>query len=452
MATAKDVSSVSFQKSQATRDPIPKFKANQVAPLTSFLPLYVVIFVGFVGYSLMITVFTPMLMGNHNLLLPAGVPISKRIVLLSFLLCLYPLGQFVWSPVLGSLSDRFGRKPVLLVSLTATTVCYFLIAVALTVRSFALLAVASLLAGTAEANIVAAQSAIADVVTPEERNRFFGYIYMSASSAYIIGPLVGGKLADPKLVSWFNDATPFWIVLILLVMTTTATAVFFRETNLPATRHTVSLTQAFTNLKGVIVDRRLRRIYWLNFVLYFAIFGFFRCYPMYLVGHFHLGVSRVSELIAWVGVPIVIANLWLTGFLAVRFDTQKVTVWSASLTGIFMIAVVVLRPMSTLWVTLFLTAGALALCLPACATLLSTAATEAEQGRVMGNNQALQVGAEALSGFIGGLAAALMVELPLILLGLLAIAAAMFLKFGAANYTAGRGELGDQGRKAAGSA
>jgi hypothetical protein len=53
-------------------------------------------------------------------------------------------------------------------------VCYVLIAVALTVRSFALLAVASLLAGTAEANIVAAQSAIADVVKPEERNRFFG--------------------------------------------------------------------------------------------------------------------------------------------------------------------------------------------------------------------------------------------------------------------------------------
>jgi DHA1 family tetracycline resistance protein-like MFS transporter len=95
-----------------------------------------------------------------------------------------------------------------------------------------------------------------------------------------------------------------------------------------------------------------------------------------------------------------------------------------------MIAVVVFRPAGALWVTLFLTSGALALCLPACATLLSRAATEAEQGRVMGNNQALQVGAEALSGFLGGLAAALMVELPLILLGLLAIAAAMFLKFG----------------------
>jgi MFS family permease len=410
-------------------------RANLVA---SFLPLYVVIFVGFVGYSLMITVFTPSLMGNHNLLLPATMPISRRIVMLSFLLCLYPLGQFAGSPVLGSLSDRFGRKPILLISLAVTTVCYALIALALTARSFSLLAVACLLAGTAEGNIVAAQSAIADVVRPEDRNRFFGYIYMSVSSAYIIGPLVGGKLADPHLVPWFNDATPFWAVLLLLVITTAATAVLFRETNPPAARSAVSFTQAFTNLKGVIVDGRLRGIYWLNFIFYFAIFGFFRCYPMYLVGHFHLGVSRVSELIAWVGVPIVIANLWLTGFLAARFDTETLTIWSASLTGIFMIAVVILRPAGALWLTLFLTSGALALCLPSCATLLSRAAAEAEQGRALGNNQALQVGAEALSGFLGGLAAAVMVELPLILLGVLAITAAMFLEYGTRRHKAGR--------------
>lgn len=419
-----------MKQPRTDRDPAPGHKGNPASLLASFLTLYVVIFVGFVGYSLMITVLTPALMSNHNLLLAPGTPLSRRIVLLSFLLCLYPLGQFVGSPVLGSLSDRFGRKPVLLVSLTITTVCYALIALALTARSFALLAAASLVAGTAEANIVAAQSAIADVVRPEERNRFFGYIYMSVSAAYIIGPLVGGKLADPELVRWFNDATPFGAVLLLLVITTAATAVLLRETHPPAARSAVSFTRAFTNLKGVIVDGRLRRMYWLNFFFYFAISGFFRCYPMYLVGHFHLGVSRVSELIAWVGVPIVIANLWLTGFLAARLETTTLAIWSATLTGIFMIAVVVFRPSEALWLTLFLTSGALALCLPACATLLSRAATEAEQGRVMGNNQALQVGAEALSGFLGGLAAALMVKLPLILLGLLAITAAMFLKGG----------------------
>src|ERR1700722_1956360 len=396
--------------------------------LKRLFPLYAVVFAGFVGYSLMITVFTPMIMSNHDLLLRAEEPMSRRVILLGVLLCLYPLGQFVGSPVLGALSDRFGRKPVLMISLCFTTGCYALIGIALGLRSFALLGLASLLAGLAEANVVAAQSAIADVITPENRNRFFGYIYLSASSAYIVGPLVGGKLADPGLVSWFSDATPFWAAMIMLAITTAATAFLFRETNQPGQRHAVSFSQAFTNLRGVVSNRSLRRLYWLNFAFYLAIFGFFRCYPMYLVDRFHLGVSQVSEFVAWVGVPIVIANAWLTGFLAARFKTRTLTVWSAFLTGAFMIVVVAIHPRQSLWVTLFLTSAALAICLPACATLLSKATSEAEQGRVMGNNQALQVGAEALSGLVGGLAAALFVELPLILLGLLAMTAALLLK------------------------
>ncbi len=400
---------------------------NSPHPLAALLPLYIVIFAGFVGYSLMITVFTPMLLRSDSPMITASDPMSKRTILLGFLLCLYPLGQFLGSPVLGSLSDRFGRKPVLLISLAITTLCYSVIAWSLTIASFALLAGASIIAGLAEANIVTAQSAIADVSPPGQRNRFFGYIYMSVSLAYIVGPLVGGKLADPQLAPWFSYATPFWCVFALLVVTAVATAVFFRETNPPNTRQSVSYTQAFTNLVGVVANRRLRPLYWLNFLFYLAIFGFFRCYPMYLVDEYHLGVSRISEFVAWVGVPIVLANLWLTGFLSARFATRTLTVWSGLLTGVMMIVVVVPRPLKALWVTLFLASAALALCLPSCATLLSAAAGNADQGRVMGNNQALQVGAEALSGVIGGLLAAIFVKLSLIVLGAVAVLAAVLL-------------------------
>ena len=151
---------------------------------------------------------------------------------------------------------------------------------------------------------------------------------------------------------------------------------------------------------------------------------------MYLVDQFHLGVSRVSEFIAWVGVPIVLANLWLTSFLSARFAIKTIAVWSGFLTGIFMLMVVLPRQLNALWVTLFLTSAALALSLPSCATLLSTAANHDDQGRVMGNNQALQVGAEALSGIIGGLLAAITMKLSLIVLGAIAILAALLLKWG----------------------
>ncbi|HUA33385.1 MAG TPA: MFS transporter [Candidatus Binataceae bacterium] len=400
---------------------------SQRPPFRSLLPLYFVIFAGFVGYSLMITVFTPMILRSDSAMISAAMPMARRTILLGVLLCLYPAGQFVGSPIMGSLSDRFGRKPILLISLAVTTVSYALIATALAMASLVMLAGASLVAGLAEANIVTAQSAISDVIPASERNRFFGYIYLSVSSAYIVGPLVGGKLADSTIEPWFNYATPFWAVFILLVLTALATAAIFTETNPPEARRAVSYSEAFTNLAGVVTDRRLRALYWLNFLFYLAIFGFFRCYPMYLVDEYRLGVSRVSEFIAWVGVPIVLANLWLTGFLSVRVSIRTLTFWSALLTGVFMIVVVIPHPLNALWVTLFLTSMALALCLPSCATLLSIAATGPEQGRVMGNNQALQVGAESLSGLLGGVLAAVMVKLSLIVLGAVAIVAAILL-------------------------
>jgi predicted MFS family arabinose efflux permease len=400
-------------------------------PLSALLPLYIVVFVGFVGYSLMITVFTPMLLRSDSPFIASTDPMARRTLLLGFLLCLYPMGQFLGSPMMGSLSDRFGRKPVLLLSLTATTLCYAAIAFSLTIGSFALLSIASLIAGLAEANIVTAQSAIADVSLPQDRNRLFGYIYMSVSTAYIVGPLVGGRLADPALVPWFNYATPFWMAFLLLVLTTAATAVLFRETHPASERQPAPLMQAFTNLAGVFTNRRLRGLYWMNFLFYLAIFGFFRCYPMYLVDEYHLGVSRVSEFVAWVGVPIAISNLWLTSFLSSRFAIKSIAIWSGFLTGVLMILVVVPRPMRALWLTLFLTSAALALCLPSCATLLSAAAGKSDQGRVMGNNQALQVGAEALSGVVGGLLAAILVKLSLIVLGAVAILAAVLLQVSA---------------------
>ncbi|HEX5326048.1 MAG TPA: MFS transporter [Acetobacteraceae bacterium] len=395
-------------------------------PIASLWPLYAVIFVGFIGYSLMITVFTPMLLRGDSAMLPVSATTAHRTIVLGILLCLYPLGQFIGSPILGAWSDRFGRRPVLLASLTATTACYAVIGAALGLSNLLLLGVASLAAGLAEANVVTAQSAITDLVPPAERNRYFGYVYMSASLAYIVGPLVGGKLADPQVASWSGAATPFWVVFLLLIATTIAVLLRFKETRSAAAGRAASgWTAAFASLSIVVADRRLRRFYGVNFLIYIAIFGFFRSYPMYLVDRFHLRVSAVSEFIAWVGVPIVLANLWMTGFLTARVSVRSLTIWSAALTGLCMAAIVVPGGEAALWPLLFVTAAGLAVCLPSCATLLSNAAEGGDQGRVMGTNQAIQVGAEALSGLAAGLLAAMVIKLPLLVLGGTAVAAAL---------------------------
>jgi hypothetical protein len=148
-------------------------------------------------------------------------------------------------------------------------------------------------------------------------------------------------------------------------------------------------------------------------------------YPLYLVDAFALGVTRESQFVAWVAVPIVLANLGLVAALSRRFSTRTLISAAGVLTGAALIVVPLPGVLGLLWVTLALTSCGIAVLLPLTAARLSAAASAREQGAALGNNQALQVGAESLSGFVGGGLAAAASRLPLIVFGAVAFAATL---------------------------
>jgi len=391
------------------------------------IPLYIVIFIGFLGYSLTITILTPLILNNSGGVLDSLPIDADRLIVLGVVLALYPLGQFFGSPVLGSLSDRFGRKPVLLVSLFISTVGYAGFAYALYTKNLPLFMLISLIIGLSEANIVIAQSAIADISTTKNRTRMFAYINLSASGAFIIGPLAGGMLADPGIAPWFGYDTPFWAVFFLLFCTTIISYTIFKETRPEESRREVGYLEAFTNLANVFTSKRLRVIYFINFLIYFAIFGFFRSFPIYLVEEYAMGVSEVAVFIAWNAVPVVIGSLWLIGYLAKYYSSRVITIYSSILFGISAVIVIIPEPEWALWVTLFLPGLALAVAMPACTSMLSFMVAGEQQGSVLGNNLSLEVGAEVLSGLAAGFLAANLIELPMFVVGTVAMGSGVML-------------------------
>ena len=390
--------------------------------LLPLLPLYLVIFIGFCGYSLMITLFAPMLMGNNGFL-PADATVGQRSLVLGLLLAIYPLGQFLGSPVLGALSDRYGRKPILITSLLVTVVAYAVTALGIEWRSLTLIGAGCLIGGLAESNIATAQSAISDMAGPDERPRLFAWTYSSCSLGYIAGPVIGGQTA--LLLGW---SSPFWLMVPLLVVALVWTKARFHETHASDMATRFNLLAAITNLSTVFTDRPIRRLYLLNFLIYLALFGYFRMVLVYLVDRWHTGVDQTTVIYSGLALISAVTSFWLMARLTRRFGLDRLAVFACVAAGAAMIAITVPSQISSIWLTAGLTTLTGTMALAACPTILSNAVSMDRQGRVLGNNQALQVGAELLSALIGGGLAAIAIPLPLVVFGVFLIFCGLLLR------------------------
>jgi multidrug resistance protein len=130
------------------------------------------------------------------------------------LLGIYSGMQFLSAPVLGKISDRVGRRPVLLVSLLCTAAGFAVMGFA---RTLAWLFIARIVPGIAGGNISTAQAYIADITTPEERSRAMGMIGAAFGLGFILGPAIGGILSQVNIAAPFLFASALALINAVLV-------------------------------------------------------------------------------------------------------------------------------------------------------------------------------------------------------------------------------------------
>lgn len=134
----------------------------------------------------------------------------------------YPLCQLVAGPILGRLSDRYGRRPVLIASQAGTALSFLVLGLS---SHFWVMLLARALDGASGGNILVAQAYVADVTKPEERSRGMGLIGMAFGLGFVLGPLLGGLLLNvPLSVDWrlrlpFLVAAGFSTIALILVWT-----------------------------------------------------------------------------------------------------------------------------------------------------------------------------------------------------------------------------------------
>ena len=163
---------------------------------TAALPfIFITLLIDVIGFGLVIPVL-PDLVGKL-----AGGPHDYQARVYGVLLSVFGLMQFLCAPILGNLSDRFGRRPVLLIALLFTGIDYVIQAMAMDIEW---LFVGRVVAGITGASFTAATAYIADVSLPEKRAQNFGMIGAVFGLGFIIGPAIGGLLGQ------FGSRVPFW--------------------------------------------------------------------------------------------------------------------------------------------------------------------------------------------------------------------------------------------------
>ena len=393
----------------------------QKTDIHPILPLYMVIATAFAGYGLMVALFIPMLIHDTGFF-DKSVTTSTRAIYGGILLALYPLGQFLGAPVIGSLADKFGRKRVLTISLVFTIFFYVIIAHAIDIRMLWLLMGACFLAGLTESNVAICQSSIADISTEEDRGRLFSYLYSFMSLGYFIGPLAGGQIAVH-----YGLSTPFWLVIGLLVSVYIWVWISFHDPYVPDKDAVISYFKTFTNLATVFTDLPIRRMYLVNFLIYFGLFGIARTITIYVVDEWNFSLDKVTLYYAIASAACGISNLFFFAPLAKRFSLRSIAIWSGLIGGIMLIVVVIPQAEYTIWFTSIPAFFVLMWAISACGAYISTLVGPERQGRVLGNNLALQVGAESIGAALGGFLAAIFVPLSVVTYGVAIILGSLIL-------------------------
>lgn len=124
-------------------------------------------------------------------------------VMIGFLYSIYSVAQLIFSPIWGSLSDKFGRRPIMLLSTLGAAIAYVIFGFA---ETFMLLLLSRLLAGVMGGNISTAQAYIADVTSTEDRARGMGLIGAAFGLGFVMGPVLATALIHPIIPEWFASA------------------------------------------------------------------------------------------------------------------------------------------------------------------------------------------------------------------------------------------------------
>jgi DHA1 family tetracycline resistance protein-like MFS transporter len=375
---------------------------------------------GYTGYSMVLPILTPMLVSTDTLLDPS-VTESTRYILVGLLIACFPLGQLIGSPILGKLSDRLGRRNILIYTLLPVIPAYLLGGFAITWKQPLLLFISRFLTGLFEGNVVIATASMADISeTNSEKTFNFGWVITFSNLGWMVGPFIGAAVINPEIVTWFNFATPFWLASFISFITLALVMLFFVET-LPDISK-VSPIKKYSNTSS---PQLLHILIGATF-FYLAFTAFFSFLPLLLIKRFNYSPSVIALFEGYTSIPFCFAPLFYRAISA-RLSNKRTTQIAGFLLSVSIVFVLLSNSTFYLLFSLIPPSFFIAVGTTYLAILVSDAVSVEDQGIALGVNQSCIVFSEALSALLCGLIANISYASPIVFSALFASFSAVWL-------------------------
>lgn len=349
--------------------------------------IFLVVFVDLLGFGILIPILPTFAVKALH------VPESA----IGIVLAVYSLVQFIFNPIFGSLSDKYGRRKIILFTLLLNASGYIIFAFT---HSFLMLLISRVVAGIGGSSIGVAQAYIADVTTKENRSKGMGLIGVAFGLGFVFGPIIGG------LLSHFGYMVTGFVAAGFSFLAFSFSLFLLPESLTGAQQNLVMKRKMFdaASFKKVLSNRLISVVILLFFIVTFSVANIFGTFA--LLGHnvYHFTDMQNGMIFGIMGIIGVVIQGGLIGRLAKKYsDQQLITVGTFFLMiGLGLIPYGI-NLVGVLLITALMSIGT-GILQPILLSLVSKVAPENEQGIVLGVNQSFSSFARMLGPLWGGFA------------------------------------------------
>lgn len=374
------------------------------------LTLFLTIFIDLLGFGIIIPILPVV---SKEMALQSGLHLDADVAV-GLTMGVFSLMQFLFSPIWGSLSDKIGRRPIILGSILATAVGYLMLGIS---NTFIILFLARLLAGIGSANISAAQAYIADITPPQERAKRMGLIGAAFGLGFVFGPPIGGALFEAGGLMWLGFGTAA-LCLLNFIMAWFTLPESLTEKNTERR----SIISSFTGLRRVWKEEILFKLFIIN-VIYLAAFSMMQVNASVLWSeHYHLTVKQVGYMFGFIGVCSAVVQGGLIGTIQRVVGLQRMMLFGCPIVAV---GLSIIPLPSQEWFVMVQICAVICLAIgngmltPAINSLVSVNTPAHDQGKTLGLLQSTSSLARSVGPVVSGFLYSMGFMLPYISAGLL---------------------------------